>query len=47
MVLEWLEEADEAEDAMEMFDIMECLGDVLTGETDSADQFIEDAFAEA
>jgi hypothetical protein len=32
---------------MELFDIMECLGDVLAEGTESADDFIAEAFAEA
>ena len=46
-VLEWLEEVDDAEDAMELFDIMECLGDVLSEGTESADDFVANTVAEA
>ena len=46
-MLEWLEEAEEAADFQELFDIMECLADVLSDGTESADAFVEEAFEEA
>ena len=46
---EWLEEAEDADDAMELFDVMECLGDVLAPKSGdapaSADAFMAAAFA--
>ena len=48
---EWLEEAEEAEDAVELFDVMECLADVLAPASGappaSADAFVADAWAAA
>ena len=46
---EWLGEAEDAEDATELFDIMECLEDVLAPASGaapaSADAFVADAWA--
>jgi E3 ubiquitin-protein ligase UBR4 len=41
---EWLDEADDAEDATAFFDVMECLGDVMDASDVTADAFVARAF---
>lgn len=47
---EWLEEAEDANCAMELFDVMECLADILAPSSgnapESADSFVAKNFTE-
>ena len=49
LALQWVETLNKplSETDPELFDIMECLADVLSDGTESADAFVEEAFEEA